>query len=367
MFLRELPSAWKNGLIFAGLALTIWLLYSIAEVIAPFLVSIIIAYILNPVVRFLERLKIPRPYAVLLLGTGMAITMVIVVVPVSLKMLSEGQDLAVKFSSIEVTRFSETYRTQARDLVASFSANPLIGNYLQETMNSEKVSELIAKGVIILKDMVVRLLQHIAGFFFKAFSGVLGLLVIPLLTFYLLVDFDLFCGNALLLIPPMYRDSCSRVFGKLDLALSSFLRGQIIANLLFGSLMTIGLWLIGLNYALFLGPLAGVANLIPYLGGFSTAIIASLVALFQFGMNHGFLYMLLKIGLILAIIQGIDGFILQPRIIGENVGLHPLIIMFAFVIGGSVFGFLGMLLAIPVTCILRVLSRELYEELYDET
>ena len=125
------------------------------------------------------------------------------------------------------------------------------------------------------------------------------------------------------------------------------------------------LWLVGLNFAVLLGPIAGLANTIPYLGGLLTFFLATIVAIWQFGFSTSLAWHMLWLLIGLGIVQVIDGFILQPKVIGENAGLHPLVIMLALVIAGSLFGILGMVLAVPITVILKVLTSELYHELYD--
>jgi len=193
----------------------------------------------------------------------------------------------------------------------------------------------------------------------------MGLALLPLLTFYLLVDLDLLYERLLLLIPPVYRPSAERIARDIDAILSAFLRGQILSCLCFATLMTIVLELAGLRFALLLGPLAGVGNLVPYLGGLVTVILSTLVAFVQHGFTGDALSTLVIIGLGLAVVQALDGFVIQPKVIGENVGLHPVIVIVALIVGGSLYGILGMVIALPLTCILKVLSRELYAELYE--
>jgi predicted PurR-regulated permease PerM len=367
MFIRELPPTYKNVLILLGGLALFWVLYNISAVIAPFLVSIVFAYILNPIIRFLEKLRIPRPWGVLTLYIVAILTGILIVVPITLTIVSEANDLVGRLSNIDVQKSTADLKLQAKTLLQNFSRLPMVQNYLDISLNTDRVQEIAAKAAIILKDVVVQIVRNTLGFAMKAFSGVVGLFFIPLLTFYLLVDLDLFYQNMTLLVPPVYRNSFVRIATDIDEVLSGFLRGQLIACLIFGSLMTLGLWLTGLHFFLVLGPMAGVANMVPYLGGLCTIIMSTGVALSQHGFSHALLFALLKIGIVLAIVQAIDGFVLQPQVIGENAGLHPLVVMFALVLGGSLYGILGMVLSVPVTCILKVVSRELYHELYDPT
>ncbi len=367
MFIRELSPTVKHGLILSGAVLGAIIMYFLSGAIAPFLVSLVVAYVLNPLVRLLEGKNVPRPYAVLTLYVAGLLLGILIVIPLSVTIVSQTSDLVNRLSQLDVNQITNDYKAMGKGIYEKYSQIPWVKEYLEVSVNSEKFQELAARVVVFAKDLLVTLIKSVFGFFFSAFSSVLSVFLIPLFTFYILVDLDLLYGKAILLIPAAYRESILRLFGEIDRHLESLLRGQFILCLIFAALMTVGLWISGLHFALLLGPLSGIANMVPYLGGLVTVGLSILVALGQSGLSTGFLSMMLKVGITLAVIQGIDGFFLQPRIIGENVGLHPLAIMLALIIGGSIYGLFGMLVAVPMTCILKVLSRELYHELYDPT
>ncbi|MBF0498770.1 MAG: AI-2E family transporter [Candidatus Riflebacteria bacterium] len=367
VFLRDLPLGAKNVLILVGGLLAIWIIYSLAGIIAPVLVSLVLAYILNPVVRFLERPRLPRPWAVLLLYVFGILAGVLVVVPLTLQIISETHDLSTRLASINVEQVTQVYKIKLKDSYDRYSQSPWLKSYLDIPFNDDRIRELAVRGVVIAKDFLLNAVQKVLGFVFSTFSSMASLLLLPLLTFYLLIDLDLFYQRGLLLVPPGYRPSIDRICRDIDNILSAFLRGQMLSAMIFATLMTIMLSICGLRFAVLLGPIAGVANLIPYLGGLVTVILSSLVAFSQHGISQDCLIMLVKIGVGLAIVQGIDGMMVQPKVIGENVGLHPVIVIIALILGGSLYGILGMLLSVPTTCILKVLSAELYAELYDQT
>jgi len=180
MFIRELPTTYKNILILIGGALICWILYSISAAIAPFLVSIVVAYILNPVIRFLERFKIPRLYGVVILYIVATIACVLVVIPVTLNIISEGHDLLVRISNLNVTNLTTQYKAQADNLADQYSHTPWLKNYLELYMSNEKMHEFAARGVVILKDLLIQLFNKLVGFSVRAFSSLVGLLFIPL-------------------------------------------------------------------------------------------------------------------------------------------------------------------------------------------
>ncbi|MBF0409249.1 MAG: AI-2E family transporter [Candidatus Riflebacteria bacterium] len=365
MFLRDLPPFVKNTLILIGLTLFCILIYNIAGVVAPVLVSLVLAYIINPMVRFLERRSLPRPWAVLSLFSIGIIFSIIIIVPVFIQIVSEGHELFNRVSEINVDKITLEYKTWFREVYLKHSQNTVVKSYLEVFLQGDKVQQIVAKTVVFLKDFLISITRNVFGFLMSTFSGVFGLALLPLLTFYILLDLDQLYSNSLLLIPTVYRQSAERILKDIDSVLSAFLRGQILSCIIFGSLMFVALFMCGLKFSAILGPVAGVANLVPYLGGVFTTVVSLLIAISQFGPTWDFLITMGKIAIALSIVQGIDGFIVQPKIIGENVGLHPVLVILALIIGGSMFGILGMFLSVPVTCIGKVLSRELYHELYD--
>ncbi|MBF0544914.1 MAG: AI-2E family transporter [Candidatus Riflebacteria bacterium] len=365
MYLRDLPPIAKNALILLGLSLLCIITYSFAGVIAPVLVSLVLAYILNPLVRFIECRRLPRPYAVLFLFCLGSLFCILIIVPMFLKILTECHDLFNRVSEINVERFTIEYKTWLKDVYQSSSEKPWIKSYLEVFLQGDKIQDIVAKSIVFLKDLLINVFNRVFGFLLSTFGSVFELTLLPLLTFYILLDLDQFYEKSLLLIPPIYRSSAERILKDIDFVLSAFLRGQILSCIIFGTLMCIALFLCGLKFSLILGPMAGIANLVPYLGGVFTILFSGMVALSQFGPTWDLLSTLFKVAIALSMIHGIDGFIVQPKVIGENVGLHPVLVILALIIGGSMFGILGMFLSVPVTCILKVLSRELYHELYD--
>ncbi len=365
MYLRDLPTWAKNGLIISGGVALLWLIYMLSAVIAPFLFSLVLAYILNPIVRILERRSIPRAWAVLIMYIAGFIIGVLVIVPVLFTIVAEGHELAARLGRLDVRQIAGDYHASLRALYDRYAAIPWLNDWVNGSVDPEKIRELAAKAFVSTKDLTISLFQQIFGIFVSAFSGVMGMILIPLLTFYMLVDLDLIWQQFTKLVPPMYRDSTLRIASDIDKLLNALLRGQLVCAFAFALLMTFGLWLSGLPFAFLLGPIAGIGNLIPYLGGLVTVILATLVALATTGASWATAATLAKAGVALAVVQGLDGFVVQPKVMEGSIGMHPLTVMLALVIGGSVFGFIGMLLAIPATCILKVLSNELYHELYD--
>lgn len=363
--IKSLPAAVKNGLILAGFVAAAFLTYYLSSVIAPFLVSLVVAYILNPFVRALVGRRFPRPWAVLTVFLTCFLVFIVFVVPFTITMVTEAGDLVVKLGNLDVKLLAENYKTLGMDFYEKFSNYPYAKVWLDEFIESDRVRELASQGVILVKDGAVNAFKKLLGLIGNAFSGMVNMFLIPILVFYILLDMDEIFNSFKMLVPADYRARVLDVIGKLDTQMSSLLRGQVFANSIFAFMMVIGIWFSGLNFFLFLGLLSGIANFIPYLGGLFTVIFAVFVALAQFGFSSAFVGAMVKVTLVIFVIQSIDGWYLQPNVVGENAGLHPLVVMLALAIAGSFAGIPGMLLAVPAAVILKVLGRELYHELYD--
>lgn len=365
-FLRSLPAAVKNWLILAGFIAMAICLYYLSGVIAPFLVSLVMAYILNPFVRKLVQRNVPRPWAVLVVFLVGFTIFILFVVPFMLTMVAEAGDLIVRLGNLDVKKLADNYKALGLDFYAKFANYPQVKPYIDDFVQSDRLRELAAQGVILVKDGAVNTFKKMFAFLGGAFSGMFNMFFIPILVFYILLDMDEIYAGFKMLIPRDYRPRTLSILGKLDEQLSSLLRGQLLANSIFAVLMTFGIWISGLNFFFFLGLFAGIANFIPYLGGLFTVIFALLLAITQFGFSAALLATMIKVAIAVAVIQSIDGWYLQPYVVGENAGLHPLTVMLALTIAGSLAGIPGMVLAVPAAVILKVLGRELYHELYDQ-
>ena len=213
MFLRDLPPGVKTGLILTCGAFLLWAGYVLAGVIAPFLLSIVVAYILNPLVRKLEKRRIPRPWAVLTLYIIGIFLGFIVVVPASVAIFTEAQDLSRRLSDVDVTHLAQEYQGKVRVLLDRYSENPVVSDYLAVSLTHEKLQEIAAHAAGLSKNAALSLLKSILGFLLSAFSSVMTIFLIPILTFYVLIDMDLLFDKAIVLVPPIYRDSFQRGSG----------------------------------------------------------------------------------------------------------------------------------------------------------
>jgi predicted PurR-regulated permease PerM len=332
------------------LALTLLLgalLYLLAPVLTPFAVSALLAYLGDPLVDRLERRRLSRTLAVTLVFALMTLAVVVAVL------------LLIPMLERQILRFIEQL--------------PRYIAWLQETMLPWLEQQF---GVDIERfepaNLVAMLRQHWAqagGIAAAVLGGVsksgmavilwiTHLVLIPVVTFYLLRDWDVMVERIRELLPRSVEPAISRLARQSDEVLGGFLRGQLSVMLALGAIYTIGLSLVGIDLALLIGMLAGLVSFIPYLGaivGIGAGIIAALV-------QYGDLWHVALVVGVFAIGQTIESFALTPWLVGDRIGLHPVAVIFAILAGGQLFGFLGVLLALPVAAVVMVLLRYAHEQ-----
>ncbi|MDH5258805.1 MAG: AI-2E family transporter, partial [Gammaproteobacteria bacterium] len=186
---------------------------------------------------------------------------------------------------------------------------------------------------------------------------VINIALIPVLTFYILRDWDILKDRIRELLPLNSQEKVVTIVRDSDSVLSAFLRGQLMVMFALGTIYSIGLWMIGLDFSLLIGMLAGIVSFVPYLGFIVGILIAGIVAMVQF---HD-VYQLLPVLMVFGVGQLVESFLLTPLLVGDKIGLHPVAVIFAVMAGGQLFGFFGILLALPVAAVVMVLLRHAHE------
>ncbi len=201
-------------------------------------------------------------------------------------------------------------------------------------------------------------IQQFIGSLFSSglgfFTNIVNLALLPVFTFYLLRDWDRLTQFVADLVPPRHRKRVYRLTSEVDTRLAAFVRGQITVCTCLAVIYSVLLWFSGIDMPFTIGILAGALFIVPYLGTVVGVTLASILCLMKFGIDIHLVY----VGLAFAVAQAIEGWFLTPYIVGDKVGLHPLVVMLALLVGGSLGGIWGMFLAIPVTAILNVLGQE---------
>ena len=188
-------------------------------------------------------------------------------------------------------------------------------------------------------------------------NWLMNFLLIPVVTFYLLRDWDIITQRVSELIPRPYYRTVTTIANDANSVLSAFLRGQLSVMLALGTIYTVGLWIIGVELSLLIGMGAGMISFVPYLGTIVGLIAGVIAALVQFGDINHIIYVLIVFG----IGQLLEGFVLTPLLVGDRIGLHPVAVIFAVLAGGQLFGFVGVLLGLPLAAVIMVLLRHGHE------
>lgn len=310
-------------------------------------IALALAYLLNPLVRRLERYGISRLISVLvvfglaLIGLSIMLTLLI---------------LAVKSELAKVQLNIPAYAVKLYELIPRE-----VKSYL-EIDTPDKLSQQLNHLASTLKGSAVTIAKPLFGWLQQAVSStigfilnLLGYLIIPVYLFYLLLDMPLLTAWLKELAPVRFRDRLGQLFGEFDQVLSGFVRGQLLVCAILAVLYSVGLWLIGIDLAVVIGTLSGAAFIIPYVGTILGIVLSMAMALLKF---HDLLHPLLCLGWFL-LVQALEGTVITPKVVGDTVGLHPLIAIVALLIGGQLWGISGMLLAIPVAAIGKVLAGRL--------
>ncbi len=332
-----------QSLIWAGVGLGLLaLFYMLSPILAPFAVAAVLAYICDPAVNGLVARRIPRPAAVLLV------------------ILCIGLLLVLLVGILVPMVYSETTALIGRlpDLLDQF--NQRLAPWLAERfgldvqLDAAFVREFIARHREDAQSLIPVLLEHARSGGLALIALAANLFLIPIVMFYLLQEWPRLLEGLRNVVPRPWLARSMRIIGDIDSVLSEFLRGQLSVMLLLAVFYSVGLWLAGLNFALPVGVITGLLVFIPYVGFGGGLLLAILAALLQGGGWSP----LIGVAVVYGLGQLLESFLLTPYLVGERIGLHPLAVIFALMAFGQLFGFVGMLVALPLSAALLVGLRE---------
>jgi predicted PurR-regulated permease PerM len=331
-----------------GLAFLV-LIYLLGPILTPFLAGAILAYILNPGVNCLERKKLPRWAGAILMVLGLLVgllMLVIIVAPLIQRQATQLSlhlpDMLAKLNEVVAPRLKAWFGWEMQ-----FDAESIKTLISEHWQSSDGISARIFASL------------RLGGL---ALAGIVAnLLLIPLVLFYLLVDWPRLLATLDRAIPRRWHDLVAGFAGEIDTVLAQFLRGQIAVMILLALYYSIALWLGGVDFALAIGIVTGGLVFVPYLGFATGLALALIVALLQPDMSHA----LIAVAVVFGCGQVLEGFFLTPRIVGKRIGLHPLAVVFALLAFGQIFGFFGVLLALPASAVLLVCLRHLGRTYFD--
>ncbi|HUH13973.1 MAG TPA: AI-2E family transporter [Longimicrobiales bacterium] len=328
----------------------LWLLDTLGSLLAPFILALVLAYILDPAVDRLER-RLPRTLAILLLAIPL-VTLLALALVLGLPALGRQVEDLIAGAPAAIERLI-TWLEAARGRLLALRI-PLLEDVVLERLRALDREQVVAALESRQAAIGQRIWQGVIGLG-RGLGTVLtifGYVVLtPVLTFYLLKDWDSARARVQELFPRRHAARWSAFIAEYDRLLSRYLRGQVLAAALVGVLTWLGLWIVGFPYSGLVGTVAGVFNVVPYLGLVVSLIPGLIIAL----VSGGVVANLVKLALVFGIVQFLDGSVVGPRIVGESVGIHPVWVILALAVGGFFFGFVGLLVAVPGAVLLKLL------------
>lgn len=322
------------------------LLYMLAPILTPFILGSLLAYLGDPLVDRLEKLKITRTLSVIIVFIVLFIIILLIFLLIIPVLETQIKALLHRLPDYLdwIIQHLQPYLTE--DLNVDVSVLEL-----------DRIKAMIGSHW----DQAGGIIRYLVGTVSKSGMVVMtwlaNIALTPVVTFYMLRDWDHFVAYIDDLLPRSVAPAIRKISRESDEVLGAFLRGQLLVMLSLSLIYTFGLWLVGVEFALLIGLLAGMLSFVPYLGLITGVLIAGTAVLFQ---TQDYIDLLLVL-LVFGVAQLIEGTILTPLLVGERIGLHPVTVIFAVLAGGQLFGFLGVLLALPVAAIIAVIMRHLHQ------
>ena len=326
-----------------------WLLYLLAPVLTPFLMSALLAYLGDPLVDRLERMGMSRTLGVLTVF-GIMLVVGILALVVLLPMLSHQ---AVAFLN-NIPEALDWLQRQVAPRIAAVVGSDVV------SIDIEGLRTAIVDHWRQLGSVAGRVMSSLG----RSGQVVLGwltyLLLIPVVTFYLLRDWDHLVAAVRDLLPQRAAPTIGKLAKEIDAVLAEFLRGQLTVMLALAAIYISGLWIVGLDLAFVIGITAGLLSFVPYLGVIVGVAAAAVAAFLQF---HDVAH-LIGVAAVFTVGQVLEGMVLSPLLVGDRIGLHPVAVIFAVMAGGQLFGFFGVLVALPVAAVVVVVLRHSRDEYF---
>lgn len=346
----------QKWLSLVGIAAVGWFIYLLSPVLTPFAVAALLAYVGDPLVDKLEDWKFGRSYAVAIVFSAMILIIVMILL------------LLVPMLEQQVGRFVGNlpgYTSWIKETVLPWLSERLgVENKLVDV---DELIEILRSHWQKAGGVAATVFTSISRSGAAVFAWVMNAVLIPVVTFYLLRDWDVMMTKIHDLLPRRITPTVSHLAKESDEVLGAFLRGQFTVMLALGTIYSVGLTLVGLDLALLIGFVAGLISFIPYLGSIVGVAAGCIAALVQF---QELWYLLPVLG-VFVVGQLLEGMVLTPLLVGDRIGLHPVAVIFAVLAGGQLFGFVGIILGLPVASVIMVLLRhahDLYKssDLYSE-
>ena len=327
--------------IFTGICLLlgILLLFKVRSILGPFFLAFVLAYLLNPLVEGLERHRIGRNSSIAIVFTLIIVVFVAIFFLILPTIYNELSKLAVILPKMiqSVGERIDGYREQ-------FKATGLPSRV------ALVLDQHLGQGEVVMADRLNRFLVYLPN----ALSAVTVYILSPVIAIYLLADWKALREGFFRIVPQRSRMEWRRLWQDINHVIRLFARGNLVVAVIVGILVGVGVKLVGMEYALLIGLICGIFDLIPYFGPVIGAVPSILLALTKSPA------MAFKVALVILIVQQLEGNVISPKLMGDSVGLHPLGVVFAILAGGEIAGFWGMFLAVPLAAVVRVVFNHIY-------
>ncbi len=335
---NDLRVNWLIAIVLCG-----GLIYLLAPILTPFVAAALLAYVGDPLADRLQRLKLPRTLAVVavflltFVSLGLLILLIIPLIRNQVGALLDALPaIGAQVEQVWLPWAVETFGIEPGEDVG---IGPFLARYSEMAGNwGGKVLLRVAESGGALA------------------TAVISLFLVPILTFYMLRDWDLIVARVGALVPVSQRDTIYGLVHDADDMLGAFLRGQILVMMALATIYSAGLSLVGLKFAVAIGVVSGLVSFVPYLGLVFGVLLASLTVVLE----PDPLWRLVGVFATFTIAQLLEGSVLTPKLVGDRIGLHPVLVIFAVAAGGQLFGFFGILLALPAAAVLSVVIRYAY-------
>jgi len=319
-----------------------FMVYLLAPVLTPFLAAALLAYLGDPLVDRMEDRGLPRTAAVIVIFLLLLLLLaglILLLVP------------ALQQQLASLARALPRYLDWAQANLApwlnqTFGIDPA-------ALDGSALKAALQKNWSQVGGIAGGLVGWLSSSGMALMAGLANLVLIPVVTFYLLRDWDHLVDRLRALLPRKWEPTVVQLARDSDTVLGAFLRGQLLVMLALATVYSVGLWWVGLELALIIGVVAGLVSFVPYLGFIIGILLAGVAAFMQF--NEA--YYLLLVAAVFGVGQALEGMLLTPLLVGDKIGLHPVAVIFAVMAGGQLFGFVGVLLALPTAAVIMVLLR----------
>lgn len=312
----------------------VYLLYLLRGLFISFALAILLSYMINPIVDAISKRCAPRAAAILWAYLALFLVMT--------GFLMYGFPLIItQLNSLMDT--IPLYTLQAKELTLS------IQERYSDLGMSDGLKKVFDERIHWLEDILLEQVRNILAAIVGMVGSIFKILLAPVLSFYILRDLELIRIKALSLLPVSWRDEAVDLFQEIDQVLGSFIKGYLLVAAIVGGMTAVVMALLGIDFALMLGLFAGLTELIPYFGPIIGAVPAVCLALLESK------WLAVKVAAAFLIIHQLESSIISPKILGDKVGLHPLAVILSLLAGGELYGLTGMLLAVPVAAMLRVI------------